>query len=865
MMKPDRNRGTVLMMVVGLLTIIGMLGTTFLVITRLDARQSATIEAKSQIRPLAAGVGAGVGAALRDKLKMGSNGPYSSYEEAARKRWGEYSQSPSKGSADWLSGDGHPSSIVDEGTMLDDATRDAMNDPGARTPVDWNDDGKPDAYLFDTKVMNTEGKKYWAEIRVVDASGRVCVNVAGSKLEADLTETDMISPSNIELKDFLGAVGWLGDGEDPGLHLARCGQDVGAEEVKIQKFYEDMGSRLLKPASDSYRPFTVGDEVGLNGGGAGGLVEAGRLHKILKKAGGEAYSNRGELTTYSVSRALMRYPTTDLKQKLLVSTETSRSELWEQAYYGMKGVNWLNDAEQRLMAGHFVANLWAYQSSGTTDSPWEFNVPGTSYTVYGLVQDLVITEAYARHIRASAVDADDWAWGYAIELMNPTKGPDPIDLSGYRVEKLGGSSVSLPSASIAANGGKVVLYSFGAGDGRTASSFFGGTFGPEWHNVSSVDFSGSGTQAIYLVKALADGVPIDEILSTEVAGYSCPNKTSPVGSLEKDARRDDTMTNRARYNIGAYKPGSSHALGSPNGVGDGDLNATAKGAKYSAPIIRGGKDGTGGKLRSIGELGRIYLQGPFRVGTAMRAFPYVMTHGPSGIGSKNMFDTSYTGAPGRLDYCPIKVSDQHGWGVGGDDYPDIPVAWEEWFRGLAGDGEGDDLRRFYGLINVNTASLVALKLLPYPETITVAGASYDVDPAAVAQEIIDYRDMKGSYSTRASGASMTYLRDAAESKNKGFFAASEVAIPLARYAEKLMVASRDDPRRKGTDFIDGRDAIYRAIANCITVQSDVFIVQIRILLDNPPEYTWQFVEIVDRSGCEKASDRPVVRLFTEVQ
>lgn len=841
-----KSRGSILMMVVGLLTIIGMLGTTFLVITRLDARQSATIEAKSQVTPLAAGMTAVVAKALAKVLYIGSDGPYSSkkkYQDLGRKAWGKYVIYPSDKCSAFLAGDGHPSFIVDE---------DKAN------PQDWDKDGKNDAHLFDTMVMNPEGKKYYAAIMVEDTGGRVCVNVAASGKTGEITSP--VSPANIDLKGFLGEMAYMGsgDGKDhPGLHPVRCGKEVGQDMPSVEAFWEGLGCRLMNPAS-SFRPFSIGEEVTLRTSSTAEAMGGGRMYKILKNAG--VYAKRQHLTTYSVSRALVRRPWIMTKsEKVLLDTSTGRDAIFQQAFKALTDVGLVsNPVLLRIMAGNFVANLWAYQSPGMTDSPWAFNVPGTIYVVYGLAQGLVITEGYARHIKATnAPDNNNWAWGYAIEVMNPTKTAIAMG-SSYQVQGPGGTPAAVSgSPSVAANGGKVVLYSFGSGGGYDgdAAGFFGG-IGGNWYEVPQVDFSGPEDNVrVYLLR---DGAPVDTIWNSDL-DYDCDNKSNPTqASPAKDARRDDRTSNRARYNIGEYKLGSSHALGAANGVTDGELNAASGGAKYSAPIIRGGKDGNGGKIESIGELGRIYCIGSFsRPGAlgATMSFTLGYNYGISGLASGALLNTDWTGAPGRLDYCPFKVK---GSGWGGGKYPDIPVAWEEWFRVMEGEEDGG-IHRFYGLINVNTADKQVLERLPLPASITVAGVSYPVDASAAAQAIINYRNDTGR-------PSITSLRAHADSNFKGFLSASEVAVPLAKYAEGLMGnPSKGSALRKSTDFIDGRDAIYRAIANCITVHSDVFVARVRIMLDNPPEYTWYFLAVIDRSNCTETSDRPVVRLFTEAR
>ena len=51
-----KRRGSVLLMVVGLLTIVAMLGSTFIFISYLDARQTQAVAERNHVDPLARGV-----------------------------------------------------------------------------------------------------------------------------------------------------------------------------------------------------------------------------------------------------------------------------------------------------------------------------------------------------------------------------------------------------------------------------------------------------------------------------------------------------------------------------------------------------------------------------------------------------------------------------------------------------------------------------------------------------------------------------------------------------------------------------------------------------------------------------------------
>ena len=174
MRNEPKQRGSALMMVVGLLTMIGMLGATFLIITRLDARQSMIIESKSQATPLGAGVVARAGDILVEYLKIGSDGPHSTVQ-AGRNGWLDMLFYPDDDLCEHLATDEgaapHKSDILGTSTTL----------------VDCDYDGTDDAYLVASGVVNSKGEEYYVALKLVDLGGKLCVNVTGSNADADLT------------------------------------------------------------------------------------------------------------------------------------------------------------------------------------------------------------------------------------------------------------------------------------------------------------------------------------------------------------------------------------------------------------------------------------------------------------------------------------------------------------------------------------------------------------------------------------------------------------------------------------------------------------------------------------------------------
>jgi hypothetical protein len=843
-----KRKGSALMMVVGLLTMIGMLGATFLIITRLDARQSMIIESKSQATPLGAGIVARGADILTEYLKVDSNGP----RGATR-----------AGMAGWLDMLNYPDDALSKHLALDGVATPHKSDILGKSAdlVDCDQDGVDDSYNIASGVVNSQGVEYYVALKLIDLGGKLCVNVAGSGADADLTTP--WSPANINLKAFVGDAAYMGtSAENPGIHNLRCGEDQGSM-VPLLQFWQECGRRILDPDTNTiqYLPFSVGDEVPLRWQGGGASARSGRLYKALKLAPADVYDSRDEMTTFSIARPLLLRARSNFSMKVTLDASTSekRDAIYNQMVAVLKTeLGWFGDDTRRgKAAAHFVANLWAYQSAGTTGAPWAYTGGGT--TAYGLIPDLVITDAFAKHKKdtsATEVPNDDHAYGYAIELMNPTK--TAINLASYQLTRNGGAGVAL-SGSLAANGGRTVIYSFGGGSGKgTPDAFFGATTSG-WTSMAALDFSGSGTTTIRINRGV---VPVDEVsTATDELNYSCADKDSPTNDATQSKYRDDRTTNRSRYNIAIYKDGGTgHKLGQTNGIGDGEFTSTL--AKWSAKIIRAEEP-----MKAVGEVGRIYLTGPEMAGGTQRSFPYNMAHGPITIPGGDMsWRQDLTRAPGRADHHPIRVVGGDGWGPTWTDYPDIPITWEMWFTLLepyVSDDASVESTGVYGLLNVNTASKKALERLAYPEDITVGGATYAVNATTAAEYIYNYREKLGSYVNRASGSGIGYLRDETNSLKKGFFHVGEVAIPLGDYAHSLMGGVA---KAVNDDYIDGRDAIYTAVSNSICVQSDSYALFIRVQLGKDGgAYTWTYLAVIDTSTCEEEDDRPTVLMFTEIR
>jgi hypothetical protein len=64
-----------------------------------------------------------------------------------------------------------------------------------------------------------------------------------------------------------------------------------------------------------------------------------------------------------------------------------------------------------------------------------------------------------------------------------------------------------------------------------------------------------------------------------------------------------------------------------------------------------------------------------------------------------------------------------------------------------------------------------------------------------------------------------------------------------------------------------QNARYGYIGNTVAVNSDIFCAYIRIQLGNDkyPKSQRNYIAVFDRSNCFSVTDRPIVRMFTEIK
>ncbi len=985
---PARNqrRGSVLLMAVGLLTILSILASTFLIVSNLDAREADVLLTKAYSDPIAEGALRNVAQLIAADLHMDANLAYGDTADG-QPGWEQFVDVPAMsewgvaGGDVWLATPVDPNfnrvgpklsnvfgrQMLDQdgGTMAANTPHWQTFYPGASNAnyTDADGDGIRDARLYYAYPMsnpdpNDREPKYRAAVRVVDLSGKLNVNTAG---EPWTTGTDAsqwprgIPQVHLDLAGFLRDTTYQTySGGAGGVHSSRCG---GTPAVLRDYGYECV-RRLLSPDTD-YDPFGIGDEVFLLWHASldeRAVSHVGRLYDLLHEdlesmnaGGGDPNNNRGDrikrqLTTFNCSSPALRYPQGTLAEKIHLDVRNHPQEAYEQMLWMLSELGIGEDPNDALarqkMAAHFVANSLAYLSPGeygevTEGWPWAFQPEGLGFVAFGTKQDLVIVEAVARHlgptVKPDGSTEEDWACGYAFEILNPTGRAVDMATDRYQLD-VDGDVVGLAGTVPAATGttpGRLVVYNYISGGDANApeeKEVFNVSDLSGWTKASNLDLRGEGEHKVRLLRQALNVqvigaptgqtthlVPIDEFTNGEdELAYSPPESPSQWIDDEADVlqaiARDDRyvvdvaagqtrkMTN---YNLAYWTDvKDTHTLGSDNGITNADtqLRKGDDGVTYAVgfseaanegPInIENSSAGNERIFRSIGELCNIYLCGPIENESG---FPQRIINWE---GSPIFADSP---ARGRLAYAPTTsapdcVSEAEGVHYGGyrledtpsDRYPDVPIGcfYGEFFtRVLRHRRAGEQRSRTYGLLNINTATREALASLPWPAStdIPVIGndaARYTINVPQLVEEILRYR---GQYERRvyedgefrnidrADYAQITELREASNQVH-GFLTPGELAIPLAHYMDDVIATAGDlQTARRDPDYLKTRHALYTAVADCITTQSNTFAVYVTVTYGSNNRYTWNYVAVLDRSGMTSPQHAPAVLLFSEVK
>jgi hypothetical protein len=838
MKQNKRHRGSVLLLVIGLLTIIAMLGSMLLLVSRLDRQTSQAMADTAPQRHVAESV--------LDRLL--ANRVADLYINASNVIYGNCNADPSiaeRQMIDYPAEASNGVTSVDPNQWFDSAlasierdnstprkwphvshmsgvsaTFDTYNfntvDPNVdpNLVVDTDGDSVSDAYLFDTGLTDRQGNKFFAAVRMIDAAGLLNVNIANTTRDANAVH--VMDASDCNMAALLANAGTVASSRSSGLY--------------------DMGDMLaLGHLSDpNVDPNTV----------------VGRLATV-----GNLIATKGSFnfTTVSSSKTLSplwtyRSGATQFKQdpNPLASDANMYSAFRAmlQAYYPTAPLPPDSNSNQ-IKAAQLVVNLKNYLNVDPNAvirldvNILDSNVPANTY-VYGVARHPFVSKVFWK--KTSDADANTSSIS-AVELINPYV--NTILLDNYSIQ--GGTSFT--GKSIPGNGGRFLI-----SDSSVQTTPTGDPNMPD--------------PASRLVASLAlDGV--QQIIWTDPngGGTVCvdqtPALTMPPPSANSSrwmaAFRNDVLST-AGYSVESYRILDSNTIVTDPNYSD------PSGYDYTLPS--GPKMGLPNPfLPTSGTPTPVYVRnGPMiSLGDMMR----ILTVGPAGTVSLSTRLTNID--PNDRQLVPNA-------NVPAGAFPAVPLgcAVSEYFNLLPPDPNYN----IQGQININTAPRAVLMCLPGIASLSITDAN------TMVGEIIAYRD-KGvgtkNYSDRAGVTGIANLRP-----QPGFACAGEVAIPLheANMSANNNYNSNKPPDNYAVDpngYDDGLVAhpsgdpikyytLYSWLANQVTVRSNVYIAFIRVQvvpagraapLSSDPYR--RYVAVIDRSNCTTAATKPRVLLFTELK
>jgi hypothetical protein len=856
------KRGSVLLMVIGLLTIIAMLGSMLLLVSRLDRQTSQAIATVAPETHVAEGILDRLLAnRLADLYINDANGPYGNLDPnilIAERQMIDYPAEPNTGIV-----------AIDPNIWFDNALaciepnsgnfwRHVSYLPGcsySREPndvdgnstdpnvVDTDGDGFKDALLFPTGIMDLEGGTFFAAVRMIDAAGLLNANLAGA------------STRN-----------------------AATGQIMDANDLALQGLMSSTAAIDVVNARGTTGPYDMSDMLALHWLDPDNEPNTvnGRLVDTVINAGGNFIATRGSLTTVSTSttrsplwiwscRNLAGMPSPPAGNVKVNPNDPNRisdpNAYLQQMYDTFLTLLHGNDnrvpVESRRKAAQLTVNLIDYLDTDPNVTRIDASTLDSNFSAnpyfYGVERHPFVSKVFRKRIYVDPnidpdADPNDERSVAAFELINPYV--EGIKLDNYKIQ--GGTLWT--DKIIPGNGGRFVVYS------DATIQIDSSVKDPESRQQLAFDAN----NPIKIMWAHpSDGweICVDEAPRVEP---DKPTETEPNHFCAMF--RDDVLSN-ACYSLVNYKtvsdsndPNYDYTDPSRPKMGEANPETPAKIDPNYAPVyVRNGP------LISLGDMMR------------------VLTVGPS---DANSLTERLTGqAPTELWLVPHAASVPPAPNIA---QPSLPAGCvlSEFFDLLTDPIYVDSNHNLHGLININTAPASVLKCLPGLASLP------DANRQAMAEEIIAYRDKQDmsllggrNYTVRGpltGPINITRLRE-----QPGFACAGEVAIPLrmATEARSLIFSCSltppnhypvgDPPPSDDGLPIDGnavmgdlvkKYVLYTWLANQVTVRSNTFIAYIRVQRSkdvNAPARC--YVAVIDRGNCKAATDRPRVLMFTELR
>ncbi|MBT3279259.1 MAG: hypothetical protein HN370_07800 [Phycisphaerales bacterium] len=802
--RQNPRRGAAILLALSLLTVMALLGTTFLVVTQSYRDHSAIIEAREPVEELAAGIVRTVCTRMQDDLWLSENStdtngyPYKSIRSGkppdvtVRRRYGEFpgkqarSAYADRGEDFWLS----TFDVYEKNVSGGAAARAANLGLGTYAPtvellrpkfnaisggyVSSSGIEEKDGVWQGTSVYNVNGEQYYVALRVLDLCGLMNVNTAGRYPDWDNPPLFMTSLDLDIAAVFSGVPGVRSRIETE--RQSEIGTPAGRKS-----YFWNVASRLHTP--DGARPFCIGDEPA-----ARIPHRANQKLRLSKMFSNISDYHRTHATAYSCNRNFLRFNNSKARQRInpnvdyllsLKKSDGSRvypanalreldiagedendqraREIREGLYVQIK--NMIAKKDHANKAKHIVANLWAYCDGMNPDKDYAFAPPGGGVTVYGVVPRPVIAEVFIYHKKDTLVGdkdpdgtKDDSVKAYAVEIFNPTDAG--VDLSEYT---LGGMSLS----GTVGVGQRMVFYHHEAGlqasaDDRDVTKVFQGASTAGWISLPELDFSTD-----KMMKLKKGSIPID-VIKTSDLGYMNKNFTfiktyKPMAagrygpkSMQRDDTWDDPSTpfryeGRERYNVAFYITFSNNKLGMPNNLAGADM------PRFESKIKGKAHDGCyeGFSIRKKRKVINASGEVHYVCQTVGELF-HLYWVGPTKGGRSLPEQLKARRCTRDRGKC-VPDSESDDIYEASDDYAKIPwplclaefvdVVPPDPFRDLS-DVPGRDVYAVqYGKININTAPAKVLRGLPFPPEYFWFGADINDGTFVSDEESKEFRSL----------------------------------------------------------------------------------------------------------------------------
>ena len=845
-------------MVVGLLVLLAMVGTTFIIVAHMDRREAYSIATSAPMKRVAGGFLQQIRIKLADDLYInGSNviyGDATNYKQQGDcphedydKHLASFAPVSLGGVLTWR----HISNHNDIGVFVDVLA----NDPLLVDTDGYRNDGTNagDAILFNSGVGNRSGGEYWVAVRIVDASSLMNVNSAySSTIDAAAAAGVVMPVTNIALDALVGT------SVRDSVHDARNGSTTD----NIATYNTNYVRRPLNPVVNIYRPFDVSDMTALLWGGTVPNTASGRLWEAL---GAQFNAAKPYLTVHSASRDYVRQVPGGVNDPLPNNRRVDLNNAGfvdlSKAFYNAIPMNVpgfpAGAPGRRTVAAQLAANVIDYRDGD--DTPYRPTIlemaaaglaPGT--TLFGVERQPFITEAWLRMEWDAAVPPGSVKQWSAIELFNPYK--TAISLVGYKLKVGAGAAnnfQNLPPGNMLPAGGRIVIVS-SAAEIRAVTKY----------QDTNLDLRETCT--IFRTASGGALVPVGSVESAKI-GLTVPTAFTPEAVYAR-IRRDDAVA-RAKYSVAVYSTQPYTYR-----IGDGgcpdetstNLGRSNSGVDLGAAVAPTPVFVRNGKLINLGEVSRIFYVGPKSDGTPLDEVLASLSPGHVSNGRLYMLGALQAG----------------GWG--NPNIPNIPpiCMLGDYMGALTPDPANTGrIDTVYGRININTAPWPVIRYLP--------GISAMAQRDRIAKDIVAYRDLLDNTAAGGTDYSAAGARAAASGianlrPDAGFACPGEIGIPLARIVTPMpnntyntsapncyKVAGGSDDGLDGiTDDLSKRDIYYAWLSNQITVRSDVYIAYIRVQIGSDPATTGavrKYVAVIDRSNCASPTDLPDVLMFAEMK